>query len=136
VLRNSEWSDEKNEIILIFDLEANKLEKVMKRIGPEVALEEHSEAFLKAHKKVISGPRIEKGRWVVEKEREHAIATKYIKLLLKQAKSKDRGSIKKALNKKTKVLSDKEVIAKYKKNKEFREYFSAYLKGKEEFEEY
>ncbi|MCH7902620.1 CCA tRNA nucleotidyltransferase, partial [archaeon] len=101
VLRNSEWSDEKNEIILIFDLEANKLEKVMKRIGPEVALEEHSEAFLKAHQKVISGPRIEKGRWVVEKEREHAIATKYIKLLLKQAKSKDRGSIKKALNKKT-----------------------------------
>jgi len=108
----------------------------MKRIGPEVALEEHSEAFLKAHKKVISGPRIEKGRWVIEKEREHAVATHYIKLLLKQAKSKDRGSIKKALNKKTKVLSDKEVIAKYKKNKEFREYFSTYLKGIEEFEEY
>ncbi|MCR4335935.1 MAG: CCA tRNA nucleotidyltransferase [archaeon] len=136
ILRNASWSDEKKEIIFVFDLEANKLEKTQKRIGPWVTSEEHSENFLKTHKKALSGPRIEKGRWVVEIEREHDQATEYLKELLKKLKKSEKAGIRKALNKKAKILSDKEVLEKYKKNKEFKTWFSTYLKGIEEFEEY
>jgi len=136
ILRSEEWSDEQKEIIMVFDLEANRLEKARKRIGPHVTNEEHSKQFLKAHKKALSGPRIEKGRWVVEIEREHWLATQYIKELFKKLKKSEKAGIKKALNKKAKVLSDKEVLEKYKKNKEFKNWFSTYLKGIEEFEEY
>ncbi|MAG18358.1 MAG: CCA tRNA nucleotidyltransferase [Candidatus Diapherotrites archaeon] len=136
LLRNAAWSDEEKEIILVFDLEANKLEKAQKRTGPWVTSEEHSEQFLKTHKKALSGPRIEKGRWVVEIEREHDQATEYLKEILKKLKKSEKAGIRKALNKKAKVLSDKEVLEKYRKNKEFKAWFSTYLKGKEEFEEY
>ena len=136
VLRSEMWSDEEKEIILVFDLEANKLEKVKKRIGPEVTNEEHSEKFLEAHKKKISGPRIEEGRWVVEIERKHNRATDYLQEFLKKLKKSEKAGLRKGLNKKAKVLSNKEVLEKYKKNKKFQKWFSTYLKGKEEFEEY
>ncbi|MCR4368593.1 MAG: CCA tRNA nucleotidyltransferase [archaeon] len=134
LIRSAVWSDEEKSIILIFDLEANRLEKVMKRTGPEVTNKEHSEQFLKAHKNALSGPRIEKGRWVAEIERVHWKATEYIKKMLSQLRKTERAGIRKALNKKSKVLSDPEVIAKYKKEKEFCEWFSTYLRGKEEFD--
>ena len=134
VLRSSEWSDENSEIIFVFDLEANELERIQKRIGPSVTNERHSEEFLKTHRKPISGPRIEEGRWIVDIERKHFLATKYIAELLKQLKKSEKSGIKKALNKKARIMENKEVLQKYKKNAEFREFFSTYLKGKEEFE--
>ena len=134
VLRSAEWSDESNEIVFVFDLEANELEKVQKRIGPSVTNEKHSEEFLKTHRKPISGPRIEEGRWVVDIGRKHFLATEYIAELLKQLRKSEKAGIKKALNKKARILGNAEVMRKYKGNAEFREFFSTYLKGKEEFE--
>src|SRR3989344_1302347 len=136
VLRSEAWSDDEKQIIIVVDLEANKLEKIMKRTGPHVSNAEHSEAFLKAHKNALSGPRIEKGKWVVEIERKHWKATEYLKEVFKELRKTEKGGMKKALNKKAKILSDAEVISKYKKDAKFKEWFSSYLKGKEEFEEY
>ena len=134
VLRSTEWSDEENEIIFVFDLEANELERVHKRIGPAVTNQKHSEEFLKTHKRPVSGPRIEEGRWVVDIDRKHWKATEYIALLLRQLRKSEKSGIKKALNKKARILGGKEVLHKYRKNAEFRKWFSTYLKGKEEFE--
>src|SRR3989344_6543175 len=119
VLRSAEWSDESNEIILVFDLEANELERIQKRVGPAVTNEKHSEEFLKTHKKPISGPRIEEGRWVVDIERKHFRATDYISEMLKQLRKSEKAGIRKALNKKSRILGNAEVMRKYKGNAEF-----------------
>ncbi len=133
VMRHSEWSDEKKSIIFVFDLKANTLEQAKKRIGPFVADQKNSEKFLAHHKKPLSGPRIENGRWVLEIERKNSSAKKFLEDTLKRLKKTEKPAIKKAL-KKAKILSEKETFSKYKKEPEFREFFSNYLKGKEEFE--
>ncbi|MBI2597608.1 MAG: CCA tRNA nucleotidyltransferase [Candidatus Diapherotrites archaeon] len=135
-LRSSVWTDEKKSIALVFDLKANMLERAKKRIGPLVSDQKNSEKFLAAHKKPLSGPRIENGRWVVEVERKNFDAKKFLKKAFLRLKKTEKTHIKKALNKKAKILTEKEVLQKYRKEPEFSEYFSNYLKGKEDFEEY
>jgi hypothetical protein len=61
------------------------------------------------------------------------MATQYLKELLKKLKKTEKAGIKKSLNKKARVLSDSAVLQKHKKNREFRNWFSQYLLGKEEF---
>lgn len=136
VLRQSEWTDEKKTIIFVFGLKANTLEKAKKRIGPLVTDKKNSEKFLDHHKNPLSGPRIENGRWVLEIERKNSSAKKFLEQTLKRLKKTEKKDMKKALSKKAKILTEKEILHKYKKEPEFREYFSTYLKGKEEFEGY
>lgn len=133
VLRKSFWTDEKKSIIFVFDLKSNLLEKATKRIGPSVTDEKNSVRFLVHHKKPLSGPRIENGRWVVEIERKNFDAKKFLKKMLLELKKTEKANIKKSLNKKAKILKEAEVLEKYKKRGEFRDWFSTYLKGKEEF---
>ncbi|AJF60670.1 MAG: CCA tRNA nucleotidyltransferase [Candidatus Diapherotrites archaeon] len=136
VLRSSEWTDEKMHAVIVFDLKSNKLERAAKRVGPEVTNEPHSERFLKFHKNPLSGPRIEHGRWVVEIERKHWVATIFLKELLKKLSQTEKANIARALKKRSGVMADPKVLAFYNKNKAFKEWFSSYLKGKEEFGEY
>lgn len=136
VLRHTEWSDEKNSINFVFGLKANTLEKAKKRIGPPATDQKNSEKFLEHHKNQLSGPRIENGRWVIETERKNSSAKKFLKATIIQLKKTEKKDMKKALNKKTKILTEKEILQKYKKEPEFREFLSTYLKGKEEFEFY
>lgn len=136
VLRSSAWTDEKKSVIFVFDLKSNTLEKAMKRTGPPVTDEKNSEKFLKFHKNPLSGPRIENGKWTVEIERKNFDAKKFLKKTILHLKKTEKENIKKALNKKARILNEKEVLNKYKKEQEFCGYFSEYLKGKEEFEEY
>ncbi len=133
VLRREVFTDEKSYLVIVFDLQANELEQVMKRTGPEVFDTENSKNFLLAHKKVLSGPRIEDGKWTVEIERKEWVAQKFVEKLLANAKKTEKEQLKNALKKKAKVLGKKEVLAKYKKDKAFQEFFSDYLKGKEGF---
>ncbi|MEK6941978.1 MAG: hypothetical protein AABW85_03925, partial [archaeon] len=136
VQRHSEWTDEKKTIILVFDLKSNILEKAKKRTGPQVFDEKNSEKFLSHHKNPLSGPRIENGRWVIEIERKNSSAKKFLAAEIKKLKKTEKAGMKKSLNKKAKILTEKEILGKYKKEPEFREFFSTYLKGKEEFEFY
>lgn len=134
VNRSSEWTDEKNAMVVLFEVEALTLQKTMKRIGPEVTNAKHGEAFLRAHPKLIAGPRIEDGRWVIEIERKHPNMHALLKETLKKEKRVEREQMKRALNKGAKVLGERGILALYKKNKGFAEYFTEYLKGKEDFE--
>lgn len=135
VLRAQEWTDEKNHCVIVFELEAIQLEKAMKRFGPLVTNKSASENFLKAHKRVFSGPRIEQGRWVLEIERKYPNAKKYLEEYASKLASEEKGALRKAL-KKRKIMMEKELLEMFKKNAEFREFFSCFLKGKEEFLEY
>lgn len=134
VLRGSEWiSQESNTMYIILEFENEVIQKIHKRIGPMVVLEQHSMKFLESHKKISSGPRIEDGRWVIEVERKYSDAKNFIKDYLKKVKRQGKPGLKKALNKRSRILSEKQLLALYKKNKGFREFFTVYLKGREEF---
>jgi tRNA nucleotidyltransferase (CCA-adding enzyme) len=130
VNRFSEWTDEKKEIILLFELETLELQKSKKLIGPEIIQENHVQKFLNAHKKKISGPRIENGRIILEAERKFIKAGNLILYYIKKTEKKT--GIKKAL-KKPIILNEKQIIEKYSKHKEFARYLSDYLQGKEIF---
>jgi tRNA nucleotidyltransferase (CCA-adding enzyme) len=130
VLRENLWSDEKD-IYYIFELESLELQKAKKVIGPKVSDEENVERFLANKKKLLSGPRIEKGRVVVEIERKEVRAEKVLTKFLKSTRKEERNAIKTSL-KKAKVLSEKDLLKVYKGD--FAEYFSNYLEGKELFE--
>jgi len=69
VKSSGEWTDEKSIIVNAFEFESLEIERVKKHLGPEIADAKNAAIFLKSHKKIISGPIIENGRWVIEKER-------------------------------------------------------------------
>jgi len=130
VLRETIWSDEQD-IYYIFELESLELQKAKKVLGPKVKDEENVERFLANKKKVLSGPRIEKGRVIIEIERKEISAKKVLQAFLKGTKKGERAAIRKSL-KRPKVLSEKDLLKIYKG--EFAEFFTHYLEGKENFE--
>ncbi len=132
IMRFDQWTDEKEEIIFLFELKAIKLEKVRKHFGPYVTNKKHSEAFLKDMKKFITGPWIENGRWVVEKKRENYSAKQFLQKYTKTEGKKEKMPLKKCLTKTT-VFEANKLLQKYKKDKEFARFYSRFLKGKEEF---
>src|SRR4030042_3304464 len=82
VLRTYSFSNEKNFNIIIIELENRILSKTMKHLGPPVEKGIESERFLLTHlqnRGTISGPWIEKNRWVTHKKREQIDAKQVLK---------------------------------------------------------
>ncbi|MBN1941505.1 MAG: CCA tRNA nucleotidyltransferase [Candidatus Diapherotrites archaeon] len=129
----AEWTDEKKSIIFVFELKTLQLQRAKKISGPPVSLKEHSAKFLKKHKRVLSGPRIEKGKWVAEVEREFVSAEKFLRKYIRKIASDERENIRNAIQKHSVILHEKNMLKLYKKNREFAEFFTKYLKGKESF---
>ncbi len=136
VIRADDWTDEKKLVVILIEVENELIQQIHKRIGPEITDKKNSEMFLKAHLNPFTGPRIENGRWVVEVKRKYFSSQKLLQDLLKNYKKNSKETIKKSLNKKTRILFKQDIISLYKKNKEFQEYFTKFLKGREEFLEY
>ncbi len=135
VQRAEEWSDEQKFMCVVLELENAKIQRVHKHFGPEVTDLENSAKFFGANKSLSSGPRIENGRWVVEKKRKYWNAFTLLKDFIKNERVKSGKEIKKALSR-AKVLNEKELLEFYKKSRPFAEFFTFYLKGKEEFADY
>lgn len=135
VYHGREWTDEKTEIIIILELENLRIQEVTRRAGPEITQREHSEKFISVNKKIIAGPRIEQGRWVIEKKRKYWDANKLIGAFLKKEKSSEKKPLKDALMR-AKIMHENEILALYKKDESFAEFLTFYLKGKEKFLEY
>ncbi len=136
VMRHDEWTDEKKRMCCLYELEAVTLQKAMVRHGPPVTDQANSAAFLAKHKKPLSGPRIENGRWVVEVERKHTQVQTALKELLQKTKESERKGMRQALAKKTRVLDEKAILDWYKKDKDFAEFLTEFLKGEEDFLDY
>jgi tRNA nucleotidyltransferase (CCA-adding enzyme) len=130
VLREEVWSDEK-EVWFILELEALTLQKAKKIIGPPVKDKDNVNRFLENKKKLLSGPRIENERLVIEIERSIVSADKAILHFIKEYKQKEKKAMKQSL-KNAQVLQEKDLVKEYKGN--FAKFFSNYLKGKEGFE--
>ncbi|MFA5357407.1 MAG: CCA tRNA nucleotidyltransferase [archaeon] len=132
IMRSTHWSDEKN-VFFIFELESLRLQKAKKIIGPFASDAENSKKFLEKKRKILSGPRIEKGRLVLEIERsENEIhAKKILEKFLKKSKCEEKSGIRICI-KSAKVLAEKDLLREYKGK--FAEYLTTYLSGKEVFE--
>ncbi len=125
------WTDEQKTIIFVFELTALELEKVKKHFGPKITQKKHSEAFKKG-KKFVSGPWIEKGKWVGERKRKFWQAKTFLKNFFETESRKERKPLKNVL-KKGKVLEKKQLKKMFKKDIEFARFFSRFLKAKKEF---
>ncbi|MEI7961418.1 MAG: CCA tRNA nucleotidyltransferase [archaeon] len=130
VLRSDLWSDEKK-VVLLIELEELNLQKSKKIKGPMASDGENAKRFLEKKRKILSGPRVEEGRIVLEIEREETRAKKILEEFIKTEKREDKKAIRIML-KSGKVLEEKDLIKAYKG--EFAKYLSRYLEGKEVFE--
>ena len=136
VKRGAEWLEEGKMLIVLLEVESPNLQKVKIVRGPEATDTKNSEAFLKAHARPFSGPRIEEGRWVVEVERKNTELNVFLKGMLKMFRKQEREGIRKALKLGAKIMGEKEIAALYSENRGFQQFLTAYLKGKEEFLDY
>lgn len=130
VTRSTTWSNEKD-VFMLFELETLTLQKSKKIFGPRASDEENSKKFLEKKRKIISGPRIENERLVLETEREYTNAKEFLEKEIKKEAKIEQKTIRKSL-KKAKVLGEKELLKEYKKD--FAKYLTQYLIGKERFE--
>ncbi len=132
-MRSEAWTDEKSVIVMVFEVESTVLQKTTKKIGPFVTDEKNSRAFLEKHKRIIAGPRIEQGRWVIEVPRKYTRIENLLRDFLRKEKGVEKRLLRKAINKLCRVLQEKDLIGLFKQNREFAEFLSGYLRGDEEF---
>ena len=127
------WTDEKNTIVIVFEVESRILQKSRVKQGPFVTDEKNSKAFLEKHKKLIAGPRIENGKWVIEVTRKYNRIENMLRDFMKKEKKVEKALLKKAINKNCRILEEENLVGVFKQNKEFAEFLTTHLKGEEEF---
>jgi tRNA nucleotidyltransferase (CCA-adding enzyme) len=135
VLKDAVWSNEKSLSIFMYLLEQQVLPNVKKHLGPPLERNAECEKFLAKYadnEKVISGPYIEDGRWIVELTRKTADAVTLLKDKLANG-GKNAGAadlIAKSIRKNLKILVNSEVLDLYRENGNFAEFLTDFLLGK------
>jgi tRNA nucleotidyltransferase (CCA-adding enzyme) len=135
VIRTCSFSDEDDLNIIILELDEKRLPKTVKQFGPPVERRIESERFLLTHLKstdTVSGPWIEKDRWVVLKFRRYTDVEKVLKDYLSDG-GRNIGipvTISKAIKKEGYEILVNYQIGKYLYNKKFAEFMSRYLSGR------
>ena len=135
IIRDSVWGDEENLNVFIFEIEKRSLPLTKRHWGPPIRKREQCEKFLQKHSgapHTISGPRVERGRWVVEIKREHRDA---VDLLTEKLRDGGRrigvaDLVAQAISRGFKVVVNEEILELYSTNSELAEFLTMYLKGK------
>jgi len=130
VKKSALWSDEKK-IFFMYELNTLTLPKVKKVLGPPVTDNENVKNFLARKRKIVSGPKEENGRIVIEAEREEISATAILKKFIEETKRNEKKGLKEGLTHAT-PLPESEILKHYKST--FAQHFTKYLEGKEIFE--
>jgi len=135
VLRDAVWSNEKSQSVFMFELEQQVLPNVKKHLGPPLERKAECEKYLAKYgdnERVISGPYIQDGRWMVELARKNIDAAELLKVKLADG-GKNAGVadlIAKIIQKNLKVLVNSEVLEVYEGNEDFAEFLTGFLIGK------
>jgi tRNA nucleotidyltransferase (CCA-adding enzyme) len=135
IIRDSVWSDEENLNVFIFEIEKRSLPLVKRHWGPPIRKREECEKFLQKHLRAphtVSGPRVERGRWVVERKREYRDVMKLFTERLRDG-GKSSGVadlISQTISKGFKILVNDEILELHSSNPEFARFLTEYLKGK------
>lgn len=83
VFNTSSWTDEKNNVIILLELNVWKLPAIKKHYGPYIWPRKHHERFVS---KYGDKAYVEEDRWVVEMEREYKDASFFIRDILEENK--------------------------------------------------
>jgi tRNA nucleotidyltransferase (CCA-adding enzyme) len=135
VLKDAVWSNEKSMSVFIFELEQQVLSNIKKHLGPPFERQAECEKYLAkcaGNKRVISGPYIEDGRWMVVLPRKATDAAVLLKEKLEDG-GKNAGVanlITKAIQKNFKVIVNSKVLEFYEGNEDFAEFLTEFLLGK------
>ena len=135
ILKDAVWSHEKTLSAFVFELEQQELPNIKKHLGPPLEREAECENFLAKYAgnaRVISGPYIENGRWIVEVPRKTTDAVELLKEKLADG-GKNAGVadlIAQSIKRKLMVLVNGEIIEVYRSNVEFAEFLTSFLSGK------
>ena len=110
VISKKAWSDEVENVVLLYELVTLKLPSVERHLGPPVP-SDREEEFLKKYvgsEITISGPFIEKGRWVVYRKRRYTNAIDLIKY--EYDKVRHGVQLLKCLKREFKIYADKDIF--------------------------
>jgi tRNA nucleotidyltransferase (CCA-adding enzyme) len=135
VLKDSVWSNEQTLSVFIFELENQILSNVKSHLGPPLEREMECERFLAKYSedpRVISGPYVEEGRWIVLVPRKAADAVELLREKLADG-GKNAGVaelIVKSIKKDFMVLVGADVSKVYVENEEFAVFLTEFLLGK------
>ncbi len=135
VLRDAVWSNEKTLSVFVFELERHILPNVKKHLGPQLEREAECTKFLAKYvgdKRVIAGPFVEEGRWIVEVPRKYPNAVTLFREKLAGG-GKNAGVaelVANAMQSDFNVLVDTEVLKVYTENSDFAVFLTAFLSGK------
>jgi len=132
VRRVSLYAEEGKGINYFVELESIDLNDTVIFTGPPAWRSGHSMAFLKKHHSPLTGPRIERDRWIVEEKRKHTNALALAKIFLGERKKVEKNPFKKSLGK-TKILEKKEFLRRARANAFFKYNLSRFLEGTESF---
>ena len=135
VMRTASWSDEFKCNLIVLELEERRLSRIRSHYGPPVSRTEESAGFLKKHlgaPETVSGPRVERDRWVVEKRRRYTDAEVLIKESLKEG-GKAIGVASKivpALRDSFKIFVNEEIADSCRKHRGLAVFLTEYLEGR------
>jgi tRNA nucleotidyltransferase (CCA-adding enzyme) len=135
VLRDGVWSNEKALSVFVFELEQDILPNVKKHLGPQLERSVECEKFLTKYaldKRVLSGPYIEEGRWVVELPRKSTDAATLFKEKLADG-GRNSGVaelVAKTIQAELKILAGGEILKVYVENADFAVFLTEFVNGK------
>jgi tRNA nucleotidyltransferase (CCA-adding enzyme) len=134
IFRSAAWTDLKNRIVFVLEVQNQHLPKLKKHLGPPLRKKEECRRFLSKYissEKTLSGPRIEGSRWIVDIKRNY---TNIIDLL--EDKLKDGGknlgiaeTIAEAAAHSLQILVNAEILPIYARDEKFSSFLTRYLKG-------
>lgn len=135
VIRDGVWSDEEAATVFVFELHSRSLPTVEKHLGPPVRKKDDCEKFLKKHlgsDQIVSGPRIESDRWVVERRRKYTDVTDLLRQELKDSleNTGTASLVSEALSSSFSVWVNEEIREFYSRNPSFASFLTEYLTGK------
>jgi tRNA nucleotidyltransferase (CCA-adding enzyme) len=141
VLRDAVWSNEKTFNVFVFELEQQFIANIKKHVGPPLERLEECDNFLFKYVKnsrVVAGPYIEEGKWVVEKKKKNTDAVILLREKLVDMGGKTLGVsdlLNRAFSEGFFVCVNDEIIKKcnkkdVKESEEIRFFLTNFLSGK------
>lgn len=135
ILRGAVWSNEDTLTVFVFELQQHILPKAARHSGPPLRNEVECENFLikyANHNRVVSGPYIDNGRWVVDLQRKF---TDFVQLLNVNLNKDGRKigvakKISQAFVNGFEVMVNNEIFDTYGANKDFAEFLTSFIYGK------
>ena len=103
--------------------------------GPPIRKRDACENFLRKHigaSDTVSGPRVERGRWVVEIERKHRDVVSLLKEELRDGGRRVGVAdlVSQAISQDSQILVNREILELYSSHSDFARFLTEYLKGK------